>query len=71
MSKEANQPRSTDDPLWAQPQVKEYLGGVSDMTLWRWRHVGILPDPIHIRKRNYWRKSTIVGVAEKLESAAA
>jgi hypothetical protein len=26
------------------------------MTLWRWRHVGIIPPPVVIQGRNYWRK---------------
>lgn len=46
-----------DDPLLPQRQVKKMWGDTSDMTLWRHRQRGILPDPIKINGRNYWRRS--------------
>ncbi len=33
------------------------LADVSLMTLWRWGKAGILPKPLNIRGRNYWRRS--------------
>ena len=37
--------------------VRDALGGVSDMTLWRWLNDPILnfPKPIYITRRRYWR----------------
>lgn len=44
-----------DDSLVTQPQLKRITGNVSDMTIWRWRRAGLLPEPTNIRGRNYWR----------------
>lgn len=46
-----------DDPLLPQKQVKKMLGDPSDMTMWRHRQRGILPNPVKINGRNYWRQS--------------
>lgn len=43
-----------DDALVTQPQLKRIAGGVSDMTVWRWRRAGLLPEPTCVRGRNYW-----------------
>lgn len=48
-----------DDPLASQTSVKKQLGDISDMTMWRWRRKGILPPPIIINSRNYWRQSQV------------
>lgn len=48
-----------DDPLASQTRVKKQLGDISDMTMWRWRRKGILPPPIVINSRNYWRQSQV------------
>ena len=39
------------------PQVRRRYGGVSDMTLWRWRHDAGLnfPQSNPIRGRHYWK----------------
>jgi predicted DNA-binding transcriptional regulator AlpA len=42
--------------------VRERFGGVSDMTLWRWTRKGILPQPVRINGRNYWREADIVAL---------
>lgn len=44
-----------DDALITQPQLKRLTGDVSDMTIWRWRRAGLIPEPTNIRGRNYWR----------------
>jgi hypothetical protein len=36
-----------DDPL---------ISAGAARALWRWRHVGIIPPPVVIQGRNYWRK---------------
>jgi len=44
--------------------VRETLGNISDMTMWRWlhdenyRHLNF-PKPITIATRRYWRQSDI------------
>lgn len=43
-----------NDALVTQPQLKRIAGNVSDMTIWRWRRAGLLPEPTSIRGRNYW-----------------
>lgn len=32
------------------------LADVSLMTIWRWVKADILPEPLNIRGRNYWRR---------------
>ena len=44
--------------------VREILGNVSDMTIWRWLHDENykdlnFPKPITIATRRYWRRSNI------------
>ena len=46
----------SDDPLISAGAARALAGGISAMTLWRWRHVGIIPPPVVIQGRNYWRK---------------
>ena len=38
-------------------QVRDRLGRISAMALWRWRNDSALrfPQPLTINKRNYWR----------------
>lgn len=50
----------TCDVLIASKELKRRLGGVSDMTIYRWRERGILPDPVKIGARNFWREADIV-----------
>jgi predicted DNA-binding transcriptional regulator AlpA len=51
--------------------VRDTLGGVSDMTLWRWLNDDALnfPKPIKIQKRRYWRESEIAAWLEQREAA--
>lgn len=53
---------SVRDPLLSSREVKARLGGVSDMTVHRWLQRGILPAPVQIARRNYWRSSEIEAV---------
>lgn len=45
---------------------EEYLGGVSDMTIWRWLETPSLnfPKPIRIGRRRYWRESDLINWVE-------
>ena len=62
--------------LVAAPKARtEYLGGISAMTEYRWRKAGVLPKPIQIRKRNYYREADLIAVQQRFaagsEGAAA
>ncbi|MDB5659213.1 MAG: putative transcriptional regulator [Cypionkella sp.] len=41
--------------------VRETLGGVSDMTLWRWIHDPAMnfPAPVRIQSRRYWHEDEL------------
>lgn len=49
-----------DDALIGATEARRLAGGVSDMTIWRWMKDGIIPAPIKIRKRNYWRRGEFI-----------
>lgn len=49
----------TSDRFIHQKAVQHIAGGVSSMTLWRWRRRGLIPAPVVIAGRNYWRESEI------------
>jgi hypothetical protein len=61
---------SADDPLITANAARALAGDVSLMTLWRWRRAGILPAPLTIRGRNYWRKSVFLAALVAAGSAA-
>jgi predicted DNA-binding transcriptional regulator AlpA len=44
--------------------VRYCLGDISEVSLWRWVQQGIVPPPIKINGRNYWREADIVAVQE-------
>lgn len=52
--------------------VREMLGGVSDMTLWRYLADPELnfPKPIVINRRRYWREADVVAWLEAQREAA-
>lgn len=51
--------------------VRDALGGVSDMTVWRWLNDPTInfPRPIRIARRRYWRACEIAAWLD--EQAAA
>ena len=52
-----------DHKLVPAPKARrEYFGGISAMTEYRWRKAGILPTPIKIRKRCFYRESDLLAV---------
>ncbi|MGB3315975.1 MAG: transcriptional regulator [Albidovulum sp.] len=53
--------------------VRNALGGVSDMTLWRWLNDPSLnfPKPIKIQSRRYWRESDVIDWLEAQTGQAA
>ncbi len=57
--------------LLTSTQVREKLGNVSDMTLWRWLHHPTMnfPQPIYIGRRRYWREDELVAwLSDQLEA---
>ena len=53
-----------DDPLVKASKARQEWGGISSVTEWRWVKKGILPKPISINGRNYYRRSTVRGLGE-------
>lgn len=64
-----NTPRSTPeaplDELIDSAEAQRLVGGRSKMTLWRWARDGIIPEPITIRRRNYWRRGEFLRALAK------
>lgn len=52
--------------------VRDALGGVSDMTLWRWLNDPAMnfPKPIYIARRRYWREADVIEWLDAREVAA-
>ena len=51
-----------DDALLTSRQVRAKVGGISDMTLWRWLESDVVrfPQPIlRVNKRRYWSAGSI------------
>lgn len=46
-------------PLLSASQVREHLGGISGVTLWRWERDGIMPPAMRIGGRKYWPVSAV------------
>jgi hypothetical protein len=66
--------QSDDETLLDSAQVKQSLGGKSDMCLWRWTRnpkVMFPPPDLIINNRRYWFKSTIRRFKAGLASATA
>jgi predicted DNA-binding transcriptional regulator AlpA len=48
------------DPLLSAKHVCEFLGGISQMTLWRYRtNLGFPPPDYLLSRRRFWRASSI------------
>ncbi|SFP35395.1 helix-turn-helix transcriptional regulator [Tranquillimonas alkanivorans] len=65
-------PSETENRLIPAVAVREMIGGVSDMTIWRWQHDPELefPKPTRISRRRYWRLSEIEAWLEKQAKAS-
>jgi predicted DNA-binding transcriptional regulator AlpA len=51
--------------------VSERYGCVSDMTLWRWVRDGVIPHPVKINGRNYWREADLDEIDAQRETTPA
>lgn len=54
-----------DDALIGGTVAKRLAGNISDMTMWRWRQAGIVPPPLVIRGRNYWKRGEFLAAIER------
>ena len=65
------QPRP-DDPgdLIRTRDLRRMAGGISSMTVWRWRKAELLPAPTKIRGRNYWTLAQVSKALADLVPAA-
>lgn len=63
---------TTGTELIPSATVRQFCGGISDMTLWRWLSdpkMGF-PKPIVIQRRRYWRLADIEAwIAERATAA--
>lgn len=61
----------TDNQLTPATAVRQTLGGVSSMTLWRWLKDEEMnfPKPLFINGRRYWRAADIAAWLEAREAA--
>ena len=50
---------STSDQLLTEKQLRQMVGNVSSMSIWRWLAAGLLPRPLKIQRRNYWKLAEI------------
>ena len=53
---------NNEDHLIDAASVRAEFGGKSPMTLHRWIKQGILPAPVKINGRNYWRRSEVTAI---------
>lgn len=55
------------DRLLPAHEMKTRVGGVSDMTIWRWlRKPGLdFPRPVNINGRNYWPEAELAAFIER------
>lgn len=57
------------EQLFSQKQLREMLGGKSDMSIWRLRSKGTIPQPIKFNGRNFWTRSQLVVFFSNLDAA--
>ena len=60
-----------DKKLIPAATVREFCGGISDMSLWRWLNDPALnfPRPIYISRRRYWRQADVLTWVEAQAAA--
>lgn len=46
-------------------EARRLAGNISDMTLWRWIEHEIVPEPLYIRRRRYWRRREFIEALER------
>jgi predicted DNA-binding transcriptional regulator AlpA len=65
-------PERGGDPLFDSVRTRQYLGGISTMTLWRWMETLGFPQADYvIGKRRFWRLGSIEAWLDTQEAAPA
>ncbi|MBK1619823.1 hypothetical protein CKO42_15505 [Lamprobacter modestohalophilus] len=59
------------DALLTSAEARRLAGDISTMTEWRWRRDGLLPEPVQIRGRNYYRRGSFMQALRSLGTAEA
>jgi hypothetical protein len=52
-------------------EARKLLGGITPMSEWRWRKAGLLPEPIKIRRRCFYRSEELHEALKKLRADGA
>lgn len=60
-----------DDALISAANARALAGGISAMSEWRWRRDGLLPTPITIRRRCYYRRGEFMRALRNLGTPEA
>jgi hypothetical protein len=58
------------ETLISASKLRAACGGISDMTLYRWLEREILPPPIYINGRRYWKKTVLRELQENGRAVA-
>ncbi len=64
-------PNPDDEALIPSAEGRRMAGGISTMTEWRWRRDGLLPKPVQVRGRNYYRRGAFIAALRSLGTAGA
>jgi len=54
------------NPYVRAPSLRKRLGGISDMTLWRWLQAGKIPQPKYMNGKRVWLQSEIEQAEQKM-----
>ena len=62
----ASIPNYTPDPdeLITAADARRLCGGISDMSLWRWIKRGVIPEPLVIERRRYWKRAVFIAALD-------
>lgn len=72
MSDSKNTPHdSLDDPLETAAEFRRQMGGITQMTEWRWQQKYPELKPLKINGRNYYRRSQRVAFVKARECEVA
>jgi len=59
------------DPALDGAATRAYVGGITEMTRWRWERAHQFPKPdLVVGRRNFWRRSTLDAWLSKMQQRA-
>lgn len=59
-------PELVNEKLVSQRTLQIMIDNVSQRTIYKWIEVGVLPRPIQISRRNYWKMTVIIAWLQTL-----